>query len=265
MHRKYISAVVFAAVAIVTLAPQALAVDILDIGFVDQAAIGALPAFAAAQAQFAQFRDQTARDFQAAVKGKSQADQQRLYGEFNQKLAGKQHELFDPLLGRAQTAIALVSASKNLGVVVDKTIVIFGGQDITKDVLSAINQPGPVVPPVNTPPPSEIGYVDQAQIDALPKAKAAADQFQAARQRLGQELNKQLAGKSQADQLKIVQSFNDQLKEEQKKDIQPIIDQTTKVIADVARKHKLLLVIEQADRVYGGTDVTTDVIAALNK
>src|SRR5271166_1679109 len=243
MHIRFVSAIAFAIVAALALAPQALATDINDIGFVDQGAIGGLPAFAAVQQQFAQYRDQTARDFQAAIKGKGQADQQRLYGEFNQRLAAKQHELFDPLLGRAQTAIALVAATKNLSVVVDKTIVIYGGQDITKDVLSTISQPGQVVPPVNTPPPSEIGYVDQTQIDALPKAKAASDTFQAARQRLGQELNKQLAGKSQAEQLKIVQSFNDQLKDEQKKDVQPIIDQTTKVIADVARKHKLLLVI----------------------
>src|SRR5271166_2414972 len=250
LHIRFVSAIAFAIVAALALAPQALATDINDIGFVDQGAIGGLPAFAAVQQQFAQYRDQTARDFQAAIKGKGQADQQRLYGEFNQRLAAKQHELFDPLLGRAQTAIALVAATKNLSVVVDKTIVIYGGQDITKDVLSTISQPGQVVPPVNTPPPSEIGYVDQTQIDALPKAKAASDTFQAARQRLGQELNKQLAGKSQAEQLKIVQSF---------------IDQTTKVIADVARKHKLLLVIEQADRVYGGTDITADVIAALNK
>jgi outer membrane protein len=265
MHRKYVIAAVFAAAAIATLAPQALAVDILDIGFVDQAAIGALPSFTAAQAQFAQFRDQTARDFQAAIKGKQPADQQRLYGEFNQKLAAKQHELFDPLLNRAQTAIALVAATKNLSVVVDKQIVIYGGQDITKDVLTTINQPGQVVPPVNTPPPSEIGYVDQTQLDALPKAKAAADTFQAARTRLGQDLNKQLQGKSRDDQLKIVQSFNQQLKDEQKKDVQPIIDQTTSVITDVARKHKLLLVVEQTDRVYGGTDITADVISALNK
>jgi len=265
MHRKYIYAAVFTAAAIATLAPQALATDILDIGFVDQSAIGSLPAFASAQAQFAQFRDATARDFQAAIKGKGQADQQRLYGEFNQKLAAKQHELFDPLLGRAQTAIALVAATKNLSVVVDKQIVIFGGQDITKDVLSTINQPGVVVPPVNTPPPSEVGYVDQTQLDTLPKAKAAADTFQAARTRLGQELNKQLQGKSRDDQLKIVASFNQQLKDEQKKDVQPIIDQTTAVIKDVARKHKLMLVIEQIDRVYGGTDITADVVSALNK
>lgn len=263
MHIRFVSAIAFAIVAALALAPQALAVDIVDVGFVDQAAIGSLPQFAAAQQQFQQFRDQTARDFQAAIKGKGQADQQRIYGEFNQKLAAKQHELFDPLLNRAQTAIALVAAQKSLGVVVDKQIVIFGGQDITKDVLSTIGQSGVIVPPVNTPPPSEIGYVDQTQIDALPKAKAAADAFQATRQRLGQELNKQLAGKSQADQVAIVQTFNNQLKDEQKKDIQPINDQIQKAVSQVARQKKLLLVVDQSDRVYGGTDVTADVLASL--
>ncbi|MBV8280680.1 MAG: OmpH family outer membrane protein, partial [Candidatus Eremiobacteraeota bacterium] len=142
-------------------------------------------------------------------------------------------------------------------------IVIYGGQDITKDVLGAIGQSGVIVPPVNTPPPSEVGYVDQTQIDALPKAKAAADAFAAARQQLGQEMNKELQGKSQADQATIVQQFNQKLKDEQTKDIQPINDMVEKAISQVARKHKLLLVVDMADRVYGGTDVTTDVVAAL--
>ena len=263
MHIRFVSAIAFAIVAAIALAPQALATDVLDIGFVDQAAIGGLPQFVAAQQQFSQFRAQTARDFQAAIKGKSQSDQQRIYGDFNQRLAAKQHELFDPLLGRAQTAIALVAAQKSLSIVVDKQIVIFGGQDITKDVLTTIGQQGVIVPPVQTPPPSSIGYVDQTQIDALPKAKAAADAFQAARQRLSQDLNKQLAGKSQAEQVTIVQQFNNQLKDEQKKDIQPLNDEIQKAISDVAKKKKLLHVVDQADRVYGGTDVTSDVLALI--
>ncbi len=263
MHIRFVSAIAFAIVAAIALAPQALATDVLDIGFVDQAAIGSLPQFVAAQQQFSQFRDTTAREFQAAIKGKSQSDQQRIYADFNQRLAAKQHEMFDPLLGRAQTAIALVAAQKSLSIVVDKQIVIFGGQDITKDVLTTIGQQGVIVPPVQTPPPSSIGYVDQTQIDALPKAKAAADAFQAARTRLGQDLNKQLAGKSQAEQVAIVQQFNNQLKDEQKKDIQPLNDEIQKAISDVAKKKKLLLVVDQADRVYGGTDVTSDVLALI--
>jgi len=262
MHRKVISAAVFAAVALITLAPQALATDVLDVGYVDQAAIGSLAPFAAAQQQLAQFRDQTARQFQAASAGKSNAEKQRIFNDFNQKLAAKQHELFDPLLGRAQTAIAYVAAGKNLSIVVDKQIVIYGGQDITKDVLDTLAQPA-VVAPVNTPPPSLIGYVDQTQINGLPKVKAANDAFMATRARLGQELNKQIAGKSQAEQARIVQQFNDQLKDEQKKTVQPLIDQTEKAIADVARRDKLILVIDQVDRVYGGTDVTADVVNAL--
>jgi outer membrane protein len=262
MHRKVISAVVFAAVALIMLAPQALATDVLDVGFVDQTAIGGLAPFAAAQQQLAAFRDQTARQFAAATAGKSNADKQRIFNDYNQKLAAKQHELFDPLLARAQTAIAYVAAGKNLSIVVDKQIVIYGGTDITKDVLDTLAQPA-VVAPVNTPPPSLIGFVDQTQIDALPKVKAANDAFLATRARLGQELNKQLAGKSQADQAKIVQQFNDQLKDEQKKAVQPVIDQTQKAIADIARKHRLILVIDQAQRVYGGTDVTADVVSAL--
>lgn len=262
MHKKVISAVVFAAVALITLAPQALAIDVLDVGYVDQTAIGSLAPFASAQQQLSQFRDQTARQFQAASAGKSDAEKQRIFNDFNQKLAAKQHELFDPLLGRAQTAIAYVAAGKNLSIVVDKSIVIYGGQDITKDVLDTIAQPA-VVAPVNTPPPSTIGFVDQTQIDVLPKVKSANDAFLATRARLGQELNKQLAGKSQADQAKIVQQFNDQLKAEQKKTVQPVIDQTEKAIATVARQHKLVLVIDQIDRVYGGTDITSDVVNAL--
>ena len=262
MNRKVITAVVFAAVALIALAPQALAVDVLDVGYVDQAAIGALTPFVNAQQQLAQFRDQTARQFQAASAGKSDAEKQRIFNDFNQKLAAKQHELFDPLLGRAQTAIAYVAAGKSLSIVVDKSIVIYGGQDITKEVLDTIAQPA-VVAPVNTPPPSTIGFVDQTQIDALPKVKAANDSFLATRAKLGQELNKQLAGKSQAEQATIVQQFNDQLKTEQKKTVQPIIDQTQKAIATVARQHKLSLVIDQIDRVYGGTDITSDVVNAL--
>ncbi len=247
----------------VALAPQALATDIVDIGFVDQQQIASLKPFVDAQRAFAQYRNSMNGAFQNAIKGKSDADKQKIFNDFNQKLGAKQHDLFDQLLARTQTAIAAVAANKNLSVVVDKQIVIYGGQEITQDVISMINQPGQVVPPVNTPPASEVGYVDQAQLDALPKLKAANDEFMAYRQKLGSDLNAQTAGKPDAQKQQIVDSFNKQLADEQKKVIQPIIDQTQSAISDVAKKKNLLLVIDMTDRVYGGTDVTADVVAAL--
>lgn len=243
--------------------PQVLATDIADIGFVDQSALGQLAPFVAAQQQFAQYQRGLAQQFQAAIKGKSSAQQQQIYQTFNTQAAQKQRELFGPLLGRAQAAIASVAANRSLSVVVDKTIVIYGGLDITKDVIGMLNQPGPVLPPVNSPPPSEVGYVDQTQLDQQPKVKKANDDFLAFRQTLAAQLEAQLKGKSADQRAQITSSFNSQLDAEQKKVLQPVIDSTNATIASVAKDKHLLLVIDATNRVYGGTDVTADVVKAL--
>jgi len=251
------------AALILSVTPQVLATDISDIGFVDQAALGQLGPFQAAQAQFAQYQRGLSGQFQAAIKGKSQAQQQKIFQDFNQRAAQKQRELFGPLLGRAQAAIASVAANKGLSVVVDKQIIIFGGLDITNDVVNMLNQPGPVVPPINSPPPSEVGYVDQQQLDALPKVKKANDDYLQFRQNLQSQLNAQLAGKTGDQRQQTITSFNNQLSDEQKKVLQPIVDATTKAITDVANQKSLLLVIDATNRVYGGLDVTADVVKEL--
>jgi Skp family chaperone for outer membrane proteins len=43
------------------------------------------------------------------------------------------------------------------------------------------------------------------------------------------------------------------------------VDQTRSATADVARKKGLLLVLDRADVVYGGTDITADVQNELGK
>lgn len=248
---------------ILSFAPEVLATDISDIGFVDQAALGQLAPFVSAQQEFAQYQRGLASQFQAAIKGKNQGDQQRIYQDFNTRAAAKQRELFGPLLGRAQAAIASVAANKSLGVVVDKSVIIYGGLDITHDVIDMLNQPGPVLPPINSPPPSQVGYVDQQQLDQLPKIKKANDDYLQFRQNLQSQLNAQLKGKSADQRQAMVTTLNNQLSDEQKKVVQPLIDATTNTIADIAKKKGLLLVIDATSRVYGGTDVTADVLKAL--
>lgn len=265
MHdtRRWSIAAALAALITLSVTPQVLATDITDIGFVDQAALGQLGPFQAAQAQFAQYQRTLSGEFQAAIKGKSQAEQQRIFQTFNQRAAQRQRELFGPLLARAQNSIASVAANKGLSVVVDKQIIIFGGLDITNDVINMLNQPGPVLPPVNSPPPSEVGYVDQQQLDALPRVKKANDDYMQFRQNLQSQLNAQLNGKSPEQRQQTVTNFNNQLNDEQKKVLQPIVDATTKAISDVAKQKSLLLVIDATNRVYGGTDVTADVVKNL--
>ena len=246
-------------------APAAIAADLSDIGFIDQAAIGALPQFARANAQVAQYKSQLDAQYAAAARGKSQSEQQRLAGPYQQKFFNRQREVLGPLFARAQAAIAQTASSQRLSVIVDKRIVVYGGQDITKNVIDLIDEPGAVVPPSATPPPSEIGFVDQGQIDQVPKIKQANDDFVkfAAAQR--QNAIRDMAGakNSPQQQQQIFQRYQKMVSDQQDKTLKPLVDQTRNAISKVAQQKNLILVVDRSDVIYGGTDITSDVQNAL--
>ena len=246
-------------------APLALAADLSDIGFLDQAAIGSLPRFVAANRELANYKATLDRQFQARMRGaRSQGDQQKIIVEFQQKMAQRQRAVLSPLFLRAQTAIASVSSSRNLSVVVDRRIVIYGGQDITKSVTDLLESPGGVAPPVSTPPPSEIGFVDQSQIDSLPNFKSASDQFNKFADDQKVLAQQKLAkAKTPADRQQILKDYQAAVSGKQDELLKPLVDKTKTAIADVAGKKNLILVIDRSDLIYGGTDITADVQNAL--
>src|SRR5579872_460273 len=245
--RKTISLAVLIALAFAA-APCAIAADLTDVGFIDQAAIGALPQFQRANAQVAQYKSQLDAQYAAAARGKSQSDQQRLAGPYQEKFFNRQREVLGPLFARAQAAIAQTASNQKLSVVVDKRIVVYGGQDITKSVIDLINEPGVVVPPTATPPPSEIGFVDQGQIDQVPKIKQANDDFVkfAAAQR--QNAMKAMAGakNNQQQQQQIFQRYQKVVSDQQDKTLKPLVDQTRGAIAKVAQQKSLILVVDRS-------------------
>lgn len=264
-HRRLSAAFTAFVLGAAILAPQALAADVTDIGFVDQAALSNIPSFIDANRQLAQFKAGLDRDFAKRMNGvHDQATQARIAQEFQNKLAMRQRDLFAPLFERARVAIASVASSKNLSVIVDKRIVIVGGQDVTSSVIDLLNGPGDPIPPVNTPPPSSVGFVDQSQIDTVPKLKSANDDFQKFQADQQQQAQiKMKSAKTDADRQQILKDYESALADKQKQEIAPLVDQTRSVISDVAKKKGLLLVIDRSNLIYGGTDITSDVTSAL--
>jgi outer membrane protein len=264
--RKIIPFFIAAAIAACITAPVTLAADLADVGYIDQAAIGALPQFAQANTQVARFKSQLDRQFAAKMKSaRSDSARQRIAGDFQQRFLSKQREVLGPLFGRAQAAIAQVSSSQHLGVIVDKRIVVFGGVDITKNVVDLLNSPGAVVPPTATPPPADVGFVDQNQIDQVPKIKAANDNFlKYAGDQRAQALKQMQSAKNNAQQQQaIFQNYQKNLSAQQDKMLKPLVDQTRDAMAKVARQKHLILVVDRSDVIYGGTDITSDVQNAL--
>lgn len=254
-------------VALAFIAPAAIADDITDIGYFDQSALGSLPAFASANQQLAAYQATLNPQYAAEIKAaRSDADKQRITITFQQKFSDKQREVIGPLFERAQLAIAQVSSSKDLSVVVDKRIVIFGGQDITKAVMDLLQGSQAIAPPAATPAPSQVGFVDQTVLDALPKVKTANQQFATfADQQRTLYQQKFAQAKTDTDKQQVAQQYNKTLSDEQDQLLKPLVDQTRSVTSDVAKKKGLILVIDRADILYGGTDITKDVQDALSK
>ena len=256
-----------AALLAMSLAPGAIAADIGDVGFVDQADIANLPVFVSANRQLAAYKAQLDAQYNAQVKrATNDADKQRITLQFQTQLSDKQHEIAGPLFQRANFAVAAVSATRNLSVVVDKRIVIYGGQDITKDVEAVFSGPQAIAPPSASPPPSEIGFVDQNALDGVPKVQTANSEMGQYESTQRQIYAARLAqAKSPGDKQQILAEYNKLIADKQNQLLKPLVDQTKSATADVARAKSLLLVVDRADIVYGGTDITSDVQNELAK
>ncbi|HYL27260.1 MAG TPA: OmpH family outer membrane protein, partial [Candidatus Nitrosotalea sp.] len=217
--------------------------------------------------QLATYKSQLDAQYNAQLKrARSDADRQQVAMQFQQALNDRQREIVGPLFQRAQLAISAVSATRNLSVVVDKRVVIYGGQDITKDVEAVFVSSQAIQPPAATPPPSEIGFVDQNVLDGIPKvqnANSAMQQFAATQRQIYSA--KVAQAKSQSEKQQILLDFNKTVSDKQDQLLKPLVDQTRSATADVARKKNLLIVLDKADVIYGGTDITADVQNALTK
>ena len=270
MRNRFVTSVVAAFALAALVSPSAIAADLSDVGYMDQAEIANIPAFVDANRQLAAYKAQLDAQFDSAMKAaKTDADRQRIQLDFQQRFSDKQREVVGPLFTRAQLAIASVASTHALSVVVDKRIVIYGGVDITKDVESLFLSSQAITPPVASPPPSSIGFVDQSALDQLPKVKAANDQMaqydQQQRALYGPQVAAAQHDKDQTKAQSIYQQYQKAVDDKQNELLKPLVDQTKSATADAAKKKNLILVVDRADVLYGGTDITSDVQNELNK
>jgi outer membrane protein len=249
------------------IAPVATAADLTDVGYIDQADVANLPVFVNANRALASYKSQLDAQYNNQVRrARSDAQKQQITMQFQQRFNDKQREIVGPLFQRAQLAIAAVSSSRNISVIVDKRIVIYGGQDINKDVEAVFSSSQAISPPAATPPPSEIGYVDQTVLDGIPKVQTAnntMNQFETTQRQVYSAKIAQAHNDSEKQQ--ILQQYNKLVADKQNELLKPLVDQTKRATADVARKKNLLLVVDRADVVYGGTDITADVQNEISK
>lgn len=78
------------------------------------------------------------KDFDAKAANMNDKEKQDYYMQVQQRLQLKQQELVGPVHDSINAAIKAVADAKGLSVVLGKDTVIYGGQDITDDVLKKV-------------------------------------------------------------------------------------------------------------------------------
>lgn len=74
------------------------------------------------------------KEFESKSAGLSDKDKQELDRQLWLRVEGKRRELLGAVMEKVNAAIKAVADTKGLSVVLDKSVVIYGGQDITAEV-----------------------------------------------------------------------------------------------------------------------------------
>lgn len=82
--------------------------------------------------------EQTQKDFDEKSKTMNDQQKQDYSNQLRERLALKDQELRVPILNKIEAAVKAVADSKGLSVVLDVNNIVYGGQDITEDVIKKL-------------------------------------------------------------------------------------------------------------------------------
>ena len=79
--------------------------------------------------------EEAKQEFDSKSASMSEEEKANLYQQTQEKLAQKQQSLIEPIQKKVEAEVKAVAESKGLSVVIDKSAVVYGGTDITQDVI----------------------------------------------------------------------------------------------------------------------------------
>ena len=140
MKRIWMMAVV-AAVSLFAFAgaPRAAIAAEGMVGYVNMDAVfEACPGTNEAATELRQLQNSLQQQFDEESKELDDAEKAKLEQELNEKLAKRQQELMDPIERRISRAIKQVAQEKGIPQIVKADVILYGGKDLTKDVIAAV-------------------------------------------------------------------------------------------------------------------------------
>ena len=112
-----------------------------SVGVVDYRQVGSQhPQLAAANAEMQKASQEAQSDFETKAANMNDQEKSDYYQQTMQRLQQKNEELMEPIEKSIQDAVKSVADKKGLAVVLEKGAVVYGGQDITQDVIKQLSK-----------------------------------------------------------------------------------------------------------------------------
>lgn len=129
-----------AAMAVVSMGDTASAAPTSNIGVVDQREVISNNGTLALnyQQKMQETAQEMQKDFDAKSAGMSDADKEKLFNDMQEQFNQKRTAIEKDMDDQVTSAVKSVASKKGLTLVVDKSAVIYGGNDITKEVSDAL-------------------------------------------------------------------------------------------------------------------------------
>lgn len=96
------------------------------------------PELDSVRTQMAKAIDDSQKQFEEKAKNMNNEEKERYFKQLQERLANTEKELMEPVLKNINDNIQKIADKKGLKVVVDKSTVIYGGTDITEEVIRAL-------------------------------------------------------------------------------------------------------------------------------
>ena len=110
-----------------------------NVGVVDYSQFSAIKDVTDMQAQMQKLAQDAEKDFNEKAAGMSDEQKQEYYQQTMQRLQ-QQADMMEPVRAKIEAAVKEVADAKGITVVINKEAVVYGGTDLTQDVLKKLNK-----------------------------------------------------------------------------------------------------------------------------
>lgn len=110
-----------------------------SVGLVDmETIVQQHPKYQSSGAEFQKFMEDTQKEMEQKAANMSDQEKQEYANQMRQRVMQKNQELMEPIKQDIDDNIKKVAEAKGLQVVLDKSAVVYGGTDVTQDVINKL-------------------------------------------------------------------------------------------------------------------------------